>query len=359
MIGKVSLTSANVKPRVTKTALTRTLIRETLVRRRLVGLLLVLGLLLVTVGLSIAVGSRTIPFGDVLSALNGTGTPEDVLTVRELRIPRTVLGVIAGAALGLAGALMQSLTRNPLADPGIFGVNHGAAAGVVLAITVFGITSPSGYVWFAFAGAVLATLVAYGASAGRGGTNPARLALAGIAVQFALAGVNQALQLADRGALDQMRFWTLGSLANRETGTMWKLAPFFAVGILLSLVLSRSLNALALGDDTARSLGAGVATTRLLALVAVTLLCGAATAACGPLAFIGLMVPHIVRAFTGPDQRWVLPFSMLLAPVVLLGADVLGRVLSRPGELQVGIVMDVIGGIVFIAIVRARRVVHL
>ncbi|WP_232323888.1 FecCD family ABC transporter permease [Catenuloplanes japonicus] len=327
--------------------------------RRLTGLLLIGVLLLVTVLLSIAVGSRTIPFGDVVSALGGTGSPDDVVTVREMRIPRTVLGLIAGAALGLAGALMQTLTRNPLADPGIFGVNHGAAAGVVLAITVFGVTSPAGYVWFAFAGAVLATLIAYGASAGRGGTNPARLALAGIAVQFALAGVNQALQLADRGALDQMRYWIVGSIANRETETLWRLAPFFAAGILLSLVLARNLNALALGDDTARALGAGVGATRVLALAAVTLLCGAATAACGPLAFIGLMVPHIVRAFTGPDQRWVLPFSMLLAPVVLLGADVIGRVVARPAELQVGIVMDVIGGIVFIAIVRARRVVHL
>ncbi|MDR7273539.1 FecCD family ABC transporter permease [Catenuloplanes atrovinosus] len=327
--------------------------------KRLAGLLLVVVLLLITVALSIAVGSRVIPLGDVLAALGGGGDPDDVLTVRELRIPRTLLGLIAGAALGLSGALMQTLTRNPLADPGIFGVNLGAAAGVVLAITIFGVTSPAGYVWFAFAGSVLAMLVVYSASAGRGGTNPARLALAGVAVQFALAGVVQALQLADRGALDQMRFWVVGSLANREAGTLWKLAPFFAAGIALSLLLAHSLNALALGDDTARALGAGVAGTRVLALVAVTVLCGAATAACGPLAFVGLMVPHLVRAFTGPDQRWVLPYSMLLAPVVLLGADVLGRVLARPGELQVGIVMDVIGGIVFIAIVRARRVVHL
>ncbi|GAB7053098.1 FecCD family ABC transporter permease [Catenuloplanes indicus] len=328
-------------------------------RKRLAGLLLVVVLLLVTVALSIAVGSRFIPLGDVLDALGGSGNPDDVLTVREMRIPRTVLGIVAGAALGLSGALMQSLTRNPLADPGIFGINLGAAAGVVLAITIFGVTAPSGYVWFAFLGSVLAMLVVYGASAGRAGTNPARLALAGIAVQFALAGVVQALQLADRGALDQMRFWVVGSLANRETATLWSLAPFFIGGILLSLVLARSLNALALGDDTARALGAGVATTRILVLIAVTVLCGAATAACGPLAFVGLMVPHVVRSFTGPDQRWVLPFSMLLAPVVLLGADVLGRVLARPAELQVGIVMDVIGGIVFIAIVRARRVVHL
>jgi iron complex transport system permease protein len=279
--------------------------------------------------------------------------------IRDVRLPRTVLGLLAGAALGLAGALMQTLTRNPLADPGIFGVNHGAAAGVVLAITVFGVTSPAGFVWFAFAGAVLATVVAYGVSSGRGGTDPARLALAGIAVQYALAGVNQALQLADRGALDTMRFWVVGSLANRDTGTLLELVPFFGAGIALSLLLARGMNAMALGEDTARALGVGIGRIRALALIAITLLCGAATAACGPLAFIGLMVPHMVRSFTGPDQRWVLPYSMVLAPALLLAADVLGRIVSRPGELPVGIVTDLVGGLVFIAIVRRRRVVHL
>jgi iron-siderophore transport system permease protein len=327
--------------------------------RRLPGLLAAVGVLVAVVLLSIAVGSRTIPLPAVFDALVGRGRPEDVLAVRDLRVPRTVLGLLAGAALGLAGALMQTLTRNPLADPGIFGVNHGAAAGVVLAITVFGVTSPAGFVWFAFAGAVLATVIAYGVSSGRGGTDPARLALAGIAVQYALAGVNQALQLADRGALDQMRFWVVGSLANRDTATLADLAPFLAVGIALSLGLARGMNAMALGDDTARALGASLGRIRVLALIAITLLCGAATAACGPLAFIGLMVPHMVRSFTGPDQRWVLPYSMVLAPALLLAADVLGRVVARPGELPVGILTDLIGGIVFIAIVRRRRVGHL
>ena len=328
-------------------------------RRRWPGLVAATGVLLVVVLLSIAVGSRTISLPAVLDALGGHGRPDDVLAVRDLRVPRTVLGLLAGAALGLAGALMQTLTRNPLADPGIFGVNHGAAAGVVLAITIFGITSPAGFVWFAFAGAILATVVAYGVSSGRGGTDPARLALAGIAVQYALAGVNQALQLADRGALDQMRFWIVGSLANRDTATLADLAPFLGAGIVLSLALARRMNAMALGDDTARALGVGLGRTRVLALIAITLLCGAATAACGPLAFIGLMVPHMVRSFTGPDQRWVLPYSMVLAPALLLAADVLGRVVARPGELAVGILTDLIGGIVFIAIVRRRRVGHL
>ncbi|MGX6600648.1 FecCD family ABC transporter permease [Micromonosporaceae bacterium Da 78-11] len=328
-------------------------------RRQALGLLAAVGILVVVVLLSIAVGSRTIALPAVFDVLRGHGRPEDVLAVRDLRIPRTVLGLLAGAALGLAGALMQGLTRNPLADPGIFGVNHGAAAGVVLAITIFGVTSPTGFVWFAFAGAVIATVVAYGVSSGRGGTDPARLALAGIAVQFALAGVNQALQLADRGALDTMRFWIVGSLANRDTGTLADLAPFLIAGIVLSLLLARSMNAMALGDDTARALGVRIGRIRVLALLAITLLCGAATAACGPLAFVGLMVPHMVRSFTGPDQRWVLPYSMVLAPALLLGADVLGRIVTRPGELQVGIVTDLIGGIVFIAIVRRHRVVHL
>jgi iron complex transport system permease protein len=327
--------------------------------RRASGLVGSLAVLLALVVLSIAVGSRTIAPAEVWSALGGHGRPDDVLAVRELRLPRTVLGLLAGAALGLAGALMQTLTRNPLADPGVFGVNHGAAAGVVLAITVFGITSPAGFVWFAFLGAILATVVAFGVSAGRGGADPARLALAGIAIQYALAGVNQALQLADRGALDTMRFWVVGSLANRDTGTLARLAPFLVAGIVLALLLGRGLDAMALGDDTARALGVRIGRTRVLALVAITLLCGAATAACGPLAFVGLMVPHLVRAITGPRQRWILAYSMVLAPALLLAADIAGRLVSRPGEIGVGILTDLIGGIVFVLIVRRGRLVQL
>lgn len=275
-----------------------------------------------------------------------------------MRIPRTVLGLIVGAALGLAGAVMQALTRNPLAEPGLLGVNSGASAAVVTAISFFGVTSLTGYVWFAFAGAAIVSVAVYLLGGSRSAT-PVRLALAGTAVTAALYGYVNAVQLLDSAALDRLRFWTVGSLASANTETLGKVWPFIALGVLLTLFIARPLNALEMGDDTARSLGAHLTRTRVLAMLAVTLLCGAATAACGPIVFIGLMIPHLVRAITGPDMRWILPYAAVLSPVLLLGADVVGRVIARPSELQVGIVTALLGGPVFIHLVRRKRMSQL
>jgi iron complex transport system permease protein len=322
---------------------------------RLASLIGVLVALVVVCVLSIAVGSRAVPLGDVWHALlSPTGTDADTV-VRELRVPRTVLGLLCGAALGLAGTVMQVLTRNPLSDPGLFGINQGAAAAIVVGITLFGVTGPATLVWFAFGGAILATVLVYGVSTGRSGASAARFVLAGIAVQYVLVGLNQAMQLADRAALDRYRFWVIGSLANRDPDQLAVLGPILGVGMLLALALAPGFNAMALGDDTARALGARVGLTRLLGLLSVILLCGAATAACGPIAFIGLMIPQVVRSLVGVDHRWVLPMSMLAAPVLLLGSDVAGRVINRPQEVQVGIITDVIGGLVFIFLVRRRK----
>ena len=186
-----------------------------------------------------------------------------------------------------------------------------------------------------------------------------RLALAGTAISFALIAYVQGLTILDRETLDQFRFWQVGALAGHAPSLNWQMAPFVAAGLLLAFLLGRSLNAIGLGDEAGRALGARPARTRVLGAVAITLLCGAATAAAGPIVFIGLTVPHVARAITGPDQRWVLPYSALLAPVMLLGADVVGRVVNRPGELEVGIVSALIGGPVFIAIVRRRRIAQL
>ncbi|GIJ44989.1 iron ABC transporter permease [Virgisporangium aliadipatigenens] len=326
---------------------------------RLLGLIGVLAALVVVCLLSIAVGSRAIPLGDVWHALfSPSGTDTDTV-VRELRIPRTVLGLLAGAALGLAGCIMQVLTRNPLSDPGLFGINQGAAAAIVIGITLFGVTGPAALVWFAFAGAVVATVLVYGVSTGNSGASAARFVLAGIAVQYVLVGLNQALQLADRAALDRYRFWIIGSLANRDPEQLYVLGPVIGAGMLLALALAPGFNAMALGDDTARALGAHVGRTKILGLLAVILLCGAATAACGPIAFIGLMIPQIVRTLVGVDHRWVLPMSMLAAPVLLIGGDVVGRVINRPQEVQVGIITDVVGGLVFIFLIRRRRTAQL
>jgi iron complex transport system permease protein len=285
-----------------------------------------------------------------------TGRYGDVVV--DERLSRTVLGLLAGAALGLAGAVLQALTRNPLADPGLLGINAGASAAVVTAITFFGVTSLNGYVWFAFCGAAAVGALVWFLGGSRGAT-PVRLALAGTAISAALFGYLQAVMISDEAALSRMRFWTVGSLASASDSVIRQVLPFIAVGAVLALALARPLNAVAMGDDTAKALGANLNRTRALSMLAATVLCGAATAACGPIAFVGLMVPHAVRSFTGPDQRWIMPYAAILSPVLLLGADVLGRIVARPSELQVGIVTAVIGGPVFIFLVRRRRTAQL
>ncbi|WKK22617.1 iron chelate uptake ABC transporter family permease subunit [Streptomyces olivoreticuli] len=324
---------------------------------RAAGLFAALGALLLVAVASIAIGAKQIPLDQVWDALLHSASGSDAVVVREVRLPRTLLGILVGAALGLAGAVMQALTRNPLAEPGILGVNAGAAAAVVSAISFLGIGTISGYMWFAFLGAAVVAVAVHFLGGSRSAT-PVRLALAGTAVTYALYGYVYSVQLMDSAALDRMRFWTVGSLASADMGTVGRIAPFVLLGVVLALALARPLNAMALGDDTALALGSRPTLTRVLAMAAVTLLCGAATAACGPIVFVGLIVPHLVRALTGPDLRWILPYAAVLAPVLLLGADVLGRVVTRPGELQVGIVTAVIGGPVFIHLVRRRRVVQ-
>ncbi|PJE94839.1 iron ABC transporter permease [Streptomyces carminius] len=322
---------------------------------RTAGLLAACGALLLVTAASIAVGAKQIPPEQVWHGLfHYTGSDTDVV-VRDLRLPRTVLGLLVGAGLGLAGAVMQALTRNPLADPGLLGVNAGASAAVVTAIGFLGITSLTGYVWFAFAGAAAVSALVYALGGSRSAT-PVRLVLAGTAVSAALYGYVQAIELLDTAALDRMRFWTVGSLATADASVVRQVLPFIGTGILLALLLARPLNAVALGDDTARALGADLGRTRVGAMVAITLLCGAATAACGPIVFVGLLVPHLVRALTGPDLRWLLPYATVLSPVLLLGSDILGRVVARPSELQVGIVTVLVGGPVFLHLVRRRRV---
>ncbi|GGU56289.1 iron ABC transporter permease [Streptomyces lavendofoliae] len=325
---------------------------------RAAGLLAAVGVLLLICVASIMIGAKPVPLGDVWHGLfHNSGTGNDVL-IQELRVPRTVLGVIVGVALGLSGAVMQALTRNPLAEPGLLGVNAGAAAAVVSAISFLGVTSLSGYVWFAFLGAAVVSVVVYVLGGSRSAT-PVRLALAGTAATAALYGYVNAVQLLDSAALDRLRFWTVGSLANADMATVRSVTPFIVVGVVLALLIARPLNAMEMGDDTARALGAHLNRTRAMGMVSVTLLCGAATAACGPIVFIGLMVPYLVRALTGPDMRWILPYAAVLSPVLLLGSDVLGRVVARPSELQVGIVTALVGGPVFIHLVRRKRMAQL
>jgi iron complex transport system permease protein len=328
---------------------------------RAVGLLVCAVAVAVLCFLSLAIGARVTPLGAVGDAVFRYDQADtDHLVIRELRLPRTILGVLVGAALGLAGAVMQGVTRNPLADPGILGVNAGASLLVVIGISVFGVTSILGYVWFAFAGAAVASVVVYSVAAlGREGATPVKLALAGAALSAAFGAVTSALLLLDEATFDQFRFWAVGSLSGRDMSIVVQIAPFLIAGCLLALCLGRVLNTLSLGEDVARGLGANVVLSRGLSAAAVVLLCGAATAACGPIAFVGLTIPHVARMIVGPDYRWVLPYSMVLAPILLLAADILGRVIARPGELQVAIVTAFLGAPVFIALVRRRKLAEL
>ncbi|MFF4058169.1 FecCD family ABC transporter permease [Streptomyces sp. NPDC001668] len=324
---------------------------------RALGLLVSVAILLAVAVASIAIGAKGLTVGQVWHGLfHDTGTYGDVVVAD--RLSRTILGLLAGAALGLSGAVLQALTRNPLADPGLLGINAGASAAVVTAITFFGVTSLSGYVWFAFLGAATVGALVWFLGGSRGAT-PVRLALAGTAISAALYGYLQAVMITDDQALNKMRFWTVGSLSSASNSTIMQVLPFLAAGSLLALGLARPLNAMEMGDDTAKALGANLNRTRALAMLSATVLCGAATAACGPIVFVGLMVPHIVRSFTGPDLRWILPYATVLSPVLLLGSDVIGRIVARPAELQVGIVTAIIGGPVFIFLVRRRRTAQL
>jgi iron complex transport system permease protein len=324
-------------------------------RRRALGLLLAVLALTIAVVLSIMLGSRWIAAPDVLSALFAPSGTETDRIVWELRLPRTLAALVVGAALGVAGALIQAFTRNPLGDPGILGVNAGASLGVAVGVALFGSRMPTQHLGFAFAGALLATLVVLFVGAAGRSADPVRMTLAGVAVGAVLAGITTAMTLLDPSTFNQMRGWIAGSFVERDIPLILPALPFIAIGLVVAFACARPLNAMGLGDDLAHALGAHVGRTRLLTVIAITLLAGSATAIAGPIAFIGLMVPHVARWFVGPDQRWILPYSAVLAPVVLLLADVAGRLLMQPGEIPVGIVTAFIGAPVLIAFVRRRK----
>jgi iron complex transport system permease protein len=285
------------------------------------------------------------------------GSSDDVV-VRSLRLPRTGLGIVVGVALGVAGALVQGHTRNPLADPGLLGVSAGAAFAVCLAVYAFGITSVAGSVWFALAGALVASVVVFGLGTLGGGT-PVTLVLAGAAVTAFLGALTNGLVLSDTQTLDAYRFWAVGSLVGRGDGVLGQVLPFLLAGLLLAAVNAPALNTLQLGEDVARGLGQRIGPARAAGIAAVTLLTGSAVAASGPIAFVGLVVPHVARAITGPDHRWLLPYAGLLGALLLLVSDVVGRVLAAPAELPVGLVLAFVGAPFFVALVRRRKLVAL
>lgn len=319
-----------------------------------VGLLLLLALAVLA---SLCIGDRQIPPGTVLrSLLEHDEATVDGRVVWGSRVPRTLGGLVVGAAMAVAGALVQSLTRNPLADPGILGVNAGSALAVAAGTSLLGIAGMAGQLWLALAGALIATVavLAIGA-AGRSGGDPVRLTLSGVAFAAVASGFTTAITLLDPAAFDAMRSWAAGSLSVRGLGPALRAVPFIVVGLLAAMLTARSLNAIALGDDLAATLGVRLGRARAIGILGITLCCGAATAIAGPIGFVGLMVPHVVRWATGPNQGWILALSALGGPVLLLAADVVARV-AAPGGLPVGVVTAFLGAPVLIAMVRSKAV---
>lgn len=318
-----------------------------------------LAALAVAVLLSLSIGSKGIPLGETWRLLLAPDGTDASTVLHELRVPRTILGVVVGAGLGIAGGLMQSLTRNPLADPGILGINAGASVAVVLVVALTGVSGIGFYLWFAFAGAALASVAVYAlGSSHRHAATPVRLALAGVAISAALQSLTTTIILADQTAYNEFRFWVAGSLQGRLYPILFTILPFVLAGIIIALLIAPALNALALGAETGRALGVRVRSTRVWVMVAITLLCGAATAAVGPISFVGLAVPFAARLLVGSDQRWVTVISAILGPAWLLGADVIARVVV-PEEVQVGIIAALVGAPVFVYIVRKRRIAAL
>ena len=339
---------------VAPTSSTAVLRRSTSVR--VLWLLISLVAVAVLSGLSVAFGVRVVTVDELVSALTGTGDGVAEAAILQ-RVPRTVLALLVGAALAVSGTAMQAVTRNPIADPGILGVTHGASLAVVIGIAFVGISHPYAYMGFAIAGAAGAAIFVYAVgSLGRGGATPLKLALAGAATTAAFASLISAIMLPRVDLLQNYQSWQIGGVGGASWEKVSLLAPVLAVGALICVLSARGMNSLALGDDMAAGLGENVARTRLISALGAVILAGAATAIAGPIGFVGLVIPHFCRLLVGTDHRWLVPFAAITGAALLVGADVLGRVIARPEEIEVGIVAAIVGAPFFIWIVRRQRV---
>ncbi len=317
---------------------------------------LVIGIILLILCLlwSITLGAADINTQTVYDALFAFDeTSFQHLIIQTVRLPRVLAGVIVGAALAVSGAIMQGLTRNPLADSGILGINSGAAFAVVMAVFLLGNPPLSTYAFFGFIGAGVAAILVYAlGSMGRGGTTPLKLTLAGVILSAFVSAFTTAILLGDQETLDKIRFWTAGSLAGREMPLVLQTAPYILVGLFGSLVISRQITTISLGEDVAKGLGQNTAWVRGIAAIMVILLAGGAVALAGPIGFVGLIVPHVVRFIVGVDYRWVVPYSAVLGAILVTVADVGARIIIRPQELPVGVMMAFVGAPFFIWLAR-------
>ncbi|WP_240772251.1 iron ABC transporter permease [Nocardia sp. CS682] len=328
--------------------------RTAALSRRIPMLMLGFAALLLCVVLSLALGARSVPIGTVVQALLGDAEGRDAMVVTGMRLPRTLVGLAVGAALGLAGALVQGITRNPLAAPTTLGINAGAGLAVVTAIYALRLTRPIEYLGFAFAGAAAAALFTLTLGRRAGDLDPVRLVLGGTVLQLVLVSWTSAVLLFSERTLDEARFWLAGSIAERDLDVLVPMLPTLIIGAVIGLVIAPALNTLALGDEAAAALGMPVGRIRLAGMVAVVLLAGSAVAVAGPIAFIGLAAPHLVRLVLGGDHRVLVPGCLIAGPLLLLAADILGRLVARPSELEVGIVTAFLGAPLLA--VLARRV---
>lgn len=324
-------------------------------RVRLLWMLVALAIVAILMVASTMIGSRNVGLDDILAAYLGSTSGFDQAAVAK-RIPRTLLAVSVGAGLGISGAVMQGVTRNPLADPGILGVNTGASLAVVVGIAYFGLTSAADYIWFAIVGAGLTSVFVYAiGSLGRQGATPLKLALAGAATAAALSSFISAIVLPRGDIADLARDWQIGGVGGVTLDSVLLILPFLIVGFVISSCSAPGLNALALGDELAAGLGQHVGLTRLVSAAGAVVLCGAATAVAGPIGFVGLVIPHTCRLLIGVDHRWLIPFSAVTGAALLTASDILGRIIARPAELDVGILTALIGAPFFIAIVRRQK----
>lgn len=320
-------------------------------------LVVCLVLLVVCVFVSLVFGSRPVRLNELIDGLFHPGVDSFGANVVRKRISRTIFGLFCGAALGVSGALMQAVTRNPIADPSILGVNTGASLFVVCGIAFLNISTANQYIWLALAGAAITAVFVFGiGSMGRGGATPLKLVLAGAATSAALSSLITAIMISRTYVMDQFRFWQVGSVGSATWSSIATFAPFLIIGILIAIISAPALNALALGDEMASGLGVRTGLLRLVAAVAAVLLCGAATALAGPIGFIGLLSAHTIRLMLGPDQRFVIPLSAISGAIILTVSDVIGRLIGNPGELEVGVVTAFIGAPLLIILAMRMKV---
>lgn len=316
------------------------------------GLLVLLACLLA----SITWGAADIGFKDIYRAVIAFDGSTNHLIIRTVRLPRSLIAMLVGAALAVAGAIMQGLTRNPLASPGILGVNAGAAFAVVVGTFIFGSSSLTIYTWYAFAGAAISAIAVYFlGSLGRGGLTPFNLTIAGAALTAFISSITSGILILSQRTLEEIRFWLAGSLAGRDMNLLLQVLPYICVGLILAIALSRQITILSLGEDTARSLGQSTALIKILAAISIILLAGASVAIAGPIGFVGLIVPHIARFLVGVDYRWILPYSAILGAIIMSIADLCGRLIIQPSELPVGLVMPLIGAPFFIYLIKRNK----